>query len=438
MTTLYQKYLNCGQNITTDTRNITPNCIFFALKGESFNGNTFAFQALEAGAAFCVIDDPQFATDDRCIVVENTLEALQKLANQHRRQFDVPVIAITGSNGKTTTKELINAALSTKYKVACTAGNLNNHIGVPLTILSAPLDTEIFVIEMGANHQGEIRELCQIAAPTHGYITSIGKAHLEGFGGIEGVKKGKSELFEYLAAHKGTAFLNIEDKIIEELAKQRGVENTVYFGNNNQKPYKKPFCEGILLEADPYLIFRFGTDPEHYLVTVMTVQTQIFGAYNFGNAMAALTIGLFFEGQVRKVRDAIAAYTPNNNRAQIIEKNSNTYILDAYNANPTSMQAGLAQFATMKAEKRIVIIGAMRELGDYSHEEHGKIADFAKNTNAFEQIILVGSEFKPFASLATALFNTAAEVKDYLDTQIFENTHFYIKGSRGVRLEGVL
>ncbi len=438
MITLYQKYLNCGQNISTDTRKIAPNSIFFALKGENFNGNTFAFQALEAGAAFCVIDDPQFAIDDRCIVVENVLEALQKLANHHRRQFKVPVIAITGSNGKTTTKELINRVLSCRYKVACTQGNLNNHIGVPLTILSAPLDTEIFVIEMGANHQGEIRELCQIAEPTHGYITSIGKAHLEGFGGIEGVKKGKSELFEYIANNDGTAFLNVNEPIIEELAQKRGVKNKIFFGNNSQKTHKKIFCEGLMLIADPYLVFRFGTDPEHYLVTVMTIRTQLFGAYNFGNAMAALTIGLFFEVNIHHVHDAIEAYTPDNNRAQIIEKETNTYILDAYNANPTSMLAGLEQFSTMQAQKRIVIIGAMRELGEYTHEEHEKIAVFAKNTNAFDQIILVGAEFKPFTDLATVFCNNAAEVRDYIYTQKFQNTHLYIKGSRSVRLESIL
>ncbi len=438
MENLYQTYLACGQNITTDTRKITKNSIFFALKGDNFDGNTFVEQAFAAGAAYCVVDNAAAAINDKCVLVENVLKTLQDLAHYHRKKFDIPVIGITGSNGKTTTKELVHRVLAQRFRVHFTQGNLNNHIGVPLTLLSAPLDTEMLVVEMGANHQGEIRDLCAIAAPTHGLITSIGKAHLEGFGGIEGVKKGKSELFEYLATHEGTAFININEPVVEALAKERGMQKCILFGNNERKTHKRVVCQGVLLEANPFIIMRFCNDPDHYLFVILTAKTHLFGEYNFGNLMAATAIGFHFDVYPTAIINALESYIPADNRAQIIKKNTNTYILDAYNANPTSMQAGLEQFSKMNVANRIAIIGEMRELGEYSSEEHGEIANFAKNLNAFSQIILVGEAFRPFVDAATAFFATASDAKKYFDEQAFTQSHIYIKGSRGIRLETIL
>ncbi|MEY4925722.1 MAG: hypothetical protein RI894_158 [Bacteroidota bacterium] len=438
MENLYQKYLECGQNIATDTRKITKNCLFIALKGDNFDGNNFVAQAFAAGASYCVIDNPSAAINEQCILVENGLKTLQNLAHYHRKKIDVPVIGITGSNGKTTTKELVQRVLAKKFRVHFTQGNLNNHIGVPLTLLSAPLDAEMLVVEMGANHQGEIRDLCAIAAPTHGLITSIGKAHLEGFGGIEGVKKGKSELFEYLAAHEGTVFININEPVIEALAKERGVKNGILFGNNEKNTHRKVACQGTLLQAEPFIIMRFCNDPAHYLFVIATAKTNLFGQYNFGNLMSAAAIGSHFGVSISSIKEALESYIPDNNRAQIIKEKTNTYILDAYNANPTSMQAGLEQFSTMKADNRIAIIGEMRELGEYSVEEHEKIAVFAKKIAAFSQIILIGESFRAFSHLATAFFATAAEAKKYIKEQSFIHSHLYIKGSRGIQLETIL
>ncbi|MCL6264868.1 UDP-N-acetylmuramoyl-tripeptide--D-alanyl-D-alanine ligase [Flagellimonas myxillae] len=406
--------------ICTDTRKITHNCLFFALKGPNFNGNTFTSEALQKGAAYVIIDEEEHKVSEQCIVVTDVLTTLQDLARHHRKLSKAKVIALTGSNGKTTTKELINCVLSKKYNTIATKGNLNNHIGVPLTLLTITKETEIAIVEMGANHQGEIAMLSKIAEPDFGYITNFGKAHLEGFGGTEGVIKGKSELYTHLITGKKSVFMNADDPVqVEKL----GAHIKKYgFSIDNPQYFNIKF-----LEANPFVVLEFeGT----------RVATQLVGKYNFTNCCAAITMGKYFNVSPSDIKEALEAYQPKNNRSQIIEQGGYKIILDAYNANPTSMQAALENFSSMEATSKTLILGDMFELGTDADQEHQQIADLAQEMG-FEHVVLVGSNF--FGAQTPFL-----QCKDFeaLKMHLSENPpqkgSLLIKGSRGMALERVL
>ena len=406
---LYSKYFL----VDTDTRNIREHTLFFALKGENFNGNKFAHTALEQGAAFAIIDEIEFKINDKTIVVDNVLETLQQLANYHRLQLSIPIIALTGSNGKTTTKELINTVLSEKYNTTATLANLNNHIGVPLTLLSMTPNTEIGIVEMGANHQKEIEFLCGIAAPDFGYITNFGKAHLEGFGGIEGVIKGKSELYAFLEEHQKIAFINPKDPI--------QVEKTIEL---------KTICF-------PEDLKFMGADPFVKIVSENgRIESNLIGAYNYTNILAAITIGIHFKLKYTEIKKAIENYIPTNNRSQIIEKESNHIILDAYNANPSSMEVALENFSTLKKASKVVILGDMFELGKQSAAEHQTIVNIA-DAFCFSQTFYVGAHFYK-TQTKNKQFENFEALEAYLIQNSLENKSVLIKGSRGMQLERIL
>lgn len=417
---IHQLFLDCT-SICTDTRKVKNNCLFFALSGEKFNGNTFANEALTKGAKYAIIDDAKFKTSDNTILVENSLKTLQELATYHREYLGLKIIALTGSNGKTTTKELINVVLSKKYNTTATVGNLNNHIGVPLTLLSMDKNTEIGIVEMGANHKKEIAFLCNIAKPDYGYITNFGKAHLEGFGGIEGVIKGKSEMYDYLISNNKLVFYNAEDTIQEE--KLRDYNSKVGFSNNNTTDYNY-----TLLDTNPFVTFTTED---------IVIKSNLIGAYNFTNLCAASTIGRHFEVTLNQIQTAVKDYTPTNNRSQIINQGSNSIILDAYNANPSSMDVALKNFSIQDAKNKIAILGDMFELGDSAPEEHQNIVNLLSFLD-IDKVILVGENF----------YNTNTEnsnLEKYKSFEDFKNNYktikdsaLLIKGSRGMALERVL
>jgi UDP-N-acetylmuramoyl-tripeptide--D-alanyl-D-alanine ligase len=411
--------------VTTDSRNIPFNSIFFALKGETFNGNTFAAQALVNGAAFAVIDEPQYALSDHFIVVENVLLCLQNLARYHRDQLGLPILAITGTNGKTTTKELVATVLSQKYKVKYTLGNLNNHIGVPLTLLSMTKETEFGVVEMGANHEGEIKTLCEIANPDFGIITNIGKAHLEGFGSFEGVIRTKSELYNFLKEKKGKCFLNADNTILMQQAV--GIEQIKY---GSSLEY---FMPGELASSEHYLTVKaLFTGGWLYL------KSKLVGDYNFENLLAAACVGKYFGIDPLKIQEALAVYTPSNNRSQLITTEKNTIIMDAYNANPTSMMAALINFTKIKNSRKCLILGDMLELGETSQHEHQKIVDYIED-QVFDEIFLVGPIFMNTKNRTQKKkFEHVELLSNYLKTQPIENKFILIKGSRGIHLEKIL
>ena len=420
---LYQIFLK-SSGVTTDTRKITENCIFFALNGENFNGNTFANQALEKGAAYAVVDDADFATDKRCLLVDDGLKALQDLANYHRRQFDIPVIGLTGSNGKTTNKELLTAVLKTRYAVHATTGNLNNHIGVPLTLLSMPAGTEMAVIEMGANHQKEIDMLCKIAEPTHGFITNIGRAHLEGFGGEDGVKKGKGELFDFLKGNHGIVFANQNDAKIVEMVRERKLLTVVYYGDMENSLR--------LISDNPFVSFESPSAGKY--------STHLGGKYNFENMQTAFCIGKYFNTDEKEACLAISAYNPDNNRSQVVEVGTNTFYMDAYNANPSSMEASVKAFGALDTKgKKVVVLGDMFELGKYSENEHAQLGKMVSQ-QGFDFVVLYGNEMKyALKSLPRAhYFVDKFSMHNWLLDMNFQNTTFLVKGSRGVSLESVL
>jgi UDP-N-acetylmuramoyl-tripeptide--D-alanyl-D-alanine ligase len=426
---LYKKH----PKVSTDSRSIEAGDLFFALKGDHFNGNLYAGDAIAKGAAYAVVDDPAVVQSDAYILVEDVLTVLQHLARHHRRQFTIPVIGITGSNGKTTTKELVSAVLGSQYKLHFTQGNLNNHIGVPLTLLSIPMDIEVAVIEMGANHQGEINFLCEIAEPSHGLITNIGKAHLEGFGGIEGVKKGKSELYRFLGRTGGMAFINKDAQFLESLAES--VKKKVFYRKSASPSMDVADLEVGLVAAIPFIEVAFLDRATQQLVQV---QTNLHGIYNFDNIMTAIAIGKYFKVPGQKIKAAIASYTPSNNRSQLLQKGTNTFVMDAYNANPTSMRAALHAFANIEATKKIAVIGSMLELGEESMIEHHQIAALAKE-QAYDHLILIGREFKESA-LKHDLphFEDVSSLKAWFDQQSFDGFHIFLKGSRGIRLEQLI
>lgn len=423
---LYEHYLQ-HPVVVTDSRKIVKGCLYFALKGERFNGNHYANEAIEKGAALAIIDEVAYQKNEQYFLVKDVLVTLQQLATYHRDQFQIPVIAITGSNGKTTTKELVSTVLASHYRTHFTSGNFNNHIGVPLTLLAMPASTEVAIIEMGANHVGEIAFLCNIAKPTHGLITNIGKAHLEGFGGIEGVKKGKSELYKHLAAHNGVAFINQEEAFLEDLSEN--IKWKIFYKRGTTPTSHRIPFEIQLLQETPFIQAVFTTDD-----APITINSHLIGLYNFNNIMTASVLGIYFKVPSRKIKKAIEAYVPTNNRSQLVKKGTNTFILDAYNANPSSMQNALLHFKELKAKHKIAILGAMKELGDYSTAEHQSIIQFAKACD-LDQIILVGKEYEQSEETG---FQSVDELKDWFITQNFEQTHFLIKGSRSIGLEQLL
>lgn len=414
--------------VCTDTRSISSGCIFFALKGEKFNGNSFAEDALGKGASFAVIDEKIYRKDDRFILVDDALICLQQLANYHRRQLKCPVIAITGSNGKTTTKELINRVLEKKFKTHCTRGNLNNHIGVPLTLLSAPADCEMLVVEMGANHQKEIAKLSGIAMPDFGIINNVGKAHLEGFGGIEGVKKGKGELYEFLSEHHGSVFINGDNPVLLQMAKERNVKHRIVYGK--EEAFN---CSGKLVSSVPFLKVEWKAGRGKGII-----DSKMIGEYNFENILAAVCIGSHFGVRAEDICKAIENYTPDNSRSQIIARGSNTIILDAYNANPSSMEAALKNFALMEGRHKMVFLGEMAELGEESEQEHKRICELLK-VYRFDKVVLVGKNFSGLASdLQADYFPTSTAVADWIKNQKIAEATILIKGSRSSKMEAVL
>ncbi len=422
---IYKLYLE-NRLISTDSRRISPGCIFFALKGENFDGNQFAAQALEKGAAYAIVDDPAAVTSDKIFLVENTLEALQDLARLHRKSFGFPVIALTGSNGKTTTKELIRCVLSTRFNTYATQGNLNNHIGVPLTILSADeRSVEMLIVEMGANHEKEIALLCSVAQPTHGLITNIGKAHLEGFGSLDGVKKAKGELYDYLSKKKGTVFVNAKNDILMEMASKRRAFGEIIFYNSDNQP-SMPRIVG----QSPFISYTAGD---------MTVSTNLVGEYNFNNICAALSIAGYFGVPADDAHLAVSNYVPDNNRSQIVKQNSNTIILDAYNANPSSMTAALENFAKMEASHKMVVLGDMLELGNESRAEHELLGEtIAKGK--FDTVVLFGKEIAhALRSLPKAYyFPDKFSLHNWIMDNPRQNSLILIKGSRGMGLESIV
>lgn len=420
---LYNIYL-AHPSVQTDTRKLKDGDLFFALKGPNFNGNRFAAAALDAGAAFVVVDEDADNADDRFIRVDDTLLALQELARHHREQFSIPFIAITGSNGKTTSKELIYAVLASHYKTYTTQGNLNNHIGVPLTLLSVRNDAEMAVIEMGANHQKEIEGYCRYAQPTHGVITNAGKAHLEGFGGVEGVKKGKGELYDYLRAHGGTAFAYADYDYLKEMSK--GIANMVWYGQTEGT------VQGTVQSSEPFLEVKITQG----VPGVDRIRTQLVGDYNLPNILCAATIGMHFAVPPELIRSAIESYTPSNSRSQLLSRGTNSIILDAYNANPTSMRAAIENFAKLQAKKKVLMLGGMMELGEESAAEHRGIVELIEKY-PWQDVVLVGGDFAhithPFIFLPDS---TAA--KEWFAAQNFDGAHILVKGSRSMKMERII
>lgn len=419
---LYSKFLET-RKVSTDTRQIEPGSIFFALKGPNFNANAFAAEALLKGAKYAVIDDASFAKGEQYLVVKDSLEALQDLARHHRKQLTIPVVGLTGSNGKTTSKELLHAVLSKKFKTFATRGNLNNHIGVPLSILSIDATVEMAVIEMGANHVGEIALLSSIANPTHGFITNIGKAHIGTFGGFENIIRGKSELYHHLITHNGVVFINSQNHILHNMAKR--------FAKPIFYPQSGDYYACSLLSADPMVKVKAENGEE--------IQTQLVGGYNFENIATALCIGKFFGVEPSKANQAIAEYLPSNMRSQIVKKGSNTIILDAYNANPSSMQAAIDNLANMKAEKKIAIVGDMFELEEEAEAEHRAIGRLLAEKK-FNEVYLCGSLMRAAAmQMPSAKY---FEKKESLLTELKDNPVSHatvlVKASRGIGLESVV
>ena len=410
---------------------LQKNSIFFALKGNNFNGNSFAEQALKAGCSYVVIDEEQYKKGEQYILVDDVLASLQKLAHYHRQQINIPVIAITGTNGKTTTKELVAAVLKKKYNILATTGNLNNHIGVPLTLLSITKQHQLAIIEMGANHIEEINALCLIAAPNYGLITNIGKAHLEGFGSAEGVIKAKYELYNYIKQNKGTLFVNADNSLLIKLSE--GI-NKILYGTSSQND-----CIAEFIAAKPFTQLKWKIISDNQLLTTKPIlNTHLVGKYNFENIVSAACIGSYFKVDYEQIGEAIQSYKPSNNRSQIIKKGSNTILLDAYNANPTSMAAALESFSEMNVLNKILILGDMLELGENSKVEHELIMTQIKD-NTFLKIILIGTWFSAIENKvnATTFQNTEAAMYE-LKNNVIQNTTILIKGSRGLKLEQLI
>ncbi|MFC3200118.1 UDP-N-acetylmuramoyl-tripeptide--D-alanyl-D-alanine ligase [Parapedobacter deserti] len=415
--------------ISTDSRNIQPGSIFFALKGGNFNGNAFAADALERGAAYAVIDEPQYQQDERFLLVANVLTALQHLARHHRAQLQIPIIGITGTNGKTTTKELIHAVLSQNFNTYATKGNLNNHIGVPVTILSITPETEIAVVEMGANHLGEIAFLCSIAQPTHGLITNVGKAHLEGFGSFEGVKRTKGELYDHLAERNGTLFLQHDNPFLREMAASRNIQHVVNYGFSSENDvYGELISAGALLEVE----WSTKSDAARHRVA-----THLTGAYNTENILAAICIGLYFDMSPADINRGVSAYIPTNNRSQLTKTANNTVICDYYNANASSMAAALSNMQALDAVKKVVILGDMFELGDESYTEHGRVVRQALEM-AVHRVIFVGEAFFQHRCEGAEFYQATDDAIAALVRQPITDALILLKASRGMTFEKLI
>lgn len=419
---IYQRFLEC-KNISTDTRKITKNSMFFALKGDNFNGNIFAEKALDLGASYCIVDEKEYAKTKNCILVDNVLQTLQHLATFHRKQLAIPIVALTGSNGKTTTKELINAVLSTQFKTSSTQGNLNNHIGVPLTLLKMTSETEIGIVEMGANHHKEIEQLCNIALPDYGLITNFGKAHLEGFGSVEGVIEAKSELYEHLKKHQKTIFVNEDDAI--QLKQTNGYAYLKLFGSKTSNGVNLE-----LLTSQPFVSLKYDN---------IIINSNLAGDYNFNNIAVAIAIGSYFKISTANIVSAIENYAPTNNRSQIIEQNGNRILMDAYNANPTSMLAALENFKQLQHPNKVLFIGDMFELGADAEKEHQAIVNYLEN-NPFETVYLIGENFSKTKTTRNDIhqFKLFDDLKSKLTTSQIKDKFILIKGSRGMALERIL
>ena len=427
---LYSHFLD-NPLVCTDTREIKPNSIFFALKGDNFNANQFAGQALNSGCSYSVIDEEKYKKDERYILVKDVLTTLQELANYHRKQLTIPIISITGTNGKTTSKELVNAVLSRKLKVQATKGNLNNHIGVPLTLLSITKEHEIAIIEMGANHQGEIAMLCNIAEPDFGMITNIGKAHLEGFGGEQGVIKAKSEMYKYIQQKGGKLFVNADNELLNNLS--NGI-NRITYGTNES-------CDfiGKFIESNPFVKLKCKTKSDTYNIDGKPViETQLIGKYNFENIVAAACIGNYFNVTEDNIKAGLENYVPSNNRSQVMQTKNNLLLLDAYNANPSSMNAAIENFAQMNQPNKMVILGDMLELGNESEKEHNSIINLLLKRN-ISNVILVGPYFMEAGKRINAkVFSKSEEALEYLKQINPKEFTILIKGSRGIKLEKVV
>ncbi|MGF0074240.1 UDP-N-acetylmuramoyl-tripeptide--D-alanyl-D-alanine ligase [Parabacteroides distasonis] len=416
---LYDLFIHNPQ-ITTDSRNCPKGSIFFALKGDKFDGNQYAGKALASGCVYAVIDNPDYYIGERTILVDNVLKTLQQLAHHHRKVLGLPIIGITGTNGKTTTKELLAAVLSTKFNLLYTEGNFNNHIGVPLTLLRLTHDHEMAVIEMGASHPGDIKELVDIVHPNYGIITNVGRAHLEGFGSFEGVIRTKGELYDYIRRSKGKIFIKKENKYLQSIAK--GIEQITY-GNGDDA-----FASGQVVSCDPFLVFNWKQQGKLH-----TVETHMIGSYNLDNVLAAVAVGRFFKIPAERISRAIAAYEPTNNRSQFKKTDNNELIIDAYNANPSSMKVALDNFITMPVQPKAIILGDMRELGPTSNELHAEVVEQIKK-GQFDKVFLcgehfskVGKEFSPFA--------TTEAMTEELRRQPLKGYHILIKGSHSMGLE---
>lgn len=419
---IHKLFLQC-KSVSIDTRKIEKDSMFFAIKGENFDANTFAKQALDLGALFVVIDNESYFIDERTILVDNSLETLQGLAKFHRNYLQLPIVALTGSNGKTTTKELINVVLSKKFKTKATVGNLNNHIGVPLTLLSFTKETEMGIVEMGANHKKEIEFLCEIAQPDYGYITNFGKAHLEGFGGVEGVIEGKSEMYKYLAANDKLVFVNLEDPI--QIEKSKGIKSFTFGVNKEAADLKIKD-----IQANPFVVVEYDD---------FKVESHLIGLYNANNINAAVAIGKFFNVEDAAIKQAIENYIPENNRSQLLKKGSNQIILDAYNANPSSMAVAITNFLQLENQNKIMILGDMFELGNESEQEHKIIIDSLLNQNK-SVCYLIGKHFYENKVLSENIhfFESFDGFAVYLKTIQFNDNTILIKGSRGMALERTL
>lgn len=416
---LYDLFIHNPQ-ITTDSRNCPKGSIFFALKGDKFDGNQYAGKALASGCVYAVIDNPDYYIGERTILVDNVLKTLQQLAHHHRKVLGLPIIGITGTNGKTTTKELLAAVLSTKFNLLYTEGNFNNHIGVPLTLLRLTHDHEMAVIEMGASHPGDIKELVDIVHPNYGIITNVGRAHLEGFGSFEGVIRTKGELYDYIRRSKGKLFIKKENEYLQSIAK--GIEQITY-GNGDDA-----FASGQVVSCDPFLVFNWKQQGKLH-----TVETHMIGSYNLDNVLAAVAVGRFFKIPAERISRAIAAYEPTNNRSQFKKTDNNELIIDAYNANPSSMKVALDNFITMPVQPKAIILGDMRELGPTSDELHAEVVEQIKK-GQFDKVFLcgehfskVGKEFSPFA--------TTEAITEELRRQPLKGYHILIKGSHSMGLE---
>ena len=419
---LHAKFLEC-ESLSIDTRKIHENSFFVAIKGENFDANTFAQEALNKGARYVIIDNEQYYINEKTIVVDDSLETLQKLAHYHRIYLKLPIIALTGSNGKTTTKELIHAILSKKFKTKATVGNLNNHIGVPLTLLSFTNDTEIGIVEMGANHQKEIELLCNIAEPNFGYITNFGKAHLEGFGGVEGVIKGKSEMYTYLHNFRGKVFVNLDDTL--QSSKTITLERITF---SQKSKNASVFIDSV--EANPLVTIGYNN---------LEIKSNLIGLYNANNVIAAITMGIYFTITNKDIKEAIESFFPENNRSQLITKNSNEIILDAYNANPSSMKVALENFIQLDKSNKVIILGDMFELGEESNLEHQEIINQLKSTQNIDTYF-IGNDFynNKIEKDRFQFYKSFDDFSNNLNFNEFQNKSILIKGSRGMALERIL